>query len=145
MNVNVELVHLDSPSRSVIMVSCLFLSFCRLLDFSSSSARFEVNSEIRSSISFFSCTSRLRVRTTASVSHTASRQRRLLLTDLGQLVVLVVQHHHVLLGLLEFGLHRDLLQLQLLPRRLLLVQLLLQILWDRYCSLNRSQRCTRAV
>lgn len=43
------------PSRSVIMASCLFFSFCRLLDFSSSSARLVVNSETRSSRSFFSC------------------------------------------------------------------------------------------
>lgn len=37
------------------MASCLFFSFCRLLDFSSSSARLVVNSEIRSSRTFFSC------------------------------------------------------------------------------------------
>lgn len=42
------------PSKSVIMASCLFLSFCKLLDFSSSSDKLVVNSEILSSNSFFS-------------------------------------------------------------------------------------------
>lgn len=44
-----------SPSRSVIIASCLFLSLARLLDFSSSSMRLVVNSAILSSRSFFSC------------------------------------------------------------------------------------------
>lgn len=42
------------PSRSVIIASCLFLSFARLFDFSSSSMRLVVNSAILSSRSFFS-------------------------------------------------------------------------------------------
>lgn len=46
-----------SPSKSVIMASCLFLSFCKLLDFSSSSAKMLVTSEILSSNCFFSCSS----------------------------------------------------------------------------------------
>lgn len=37
------------------MASCLFLSLAKLLDFSSSSVRFVVNSDILSSNSFFSC------------------------------------------------------------------------------------------
>lgn len=42
------------PSKSVMMASCLFFSFCKLLDFSSSSDKFVENSEILSSNSFFS-------------------------------------------------------------------------------------------
>lgn len=37
------------------MASCLFFSLAKLLDFSSSSVRFVVNSDILSSKSFFSC------------------------------------------------------------------------------------------
>lgn len=43
-----------SPSKSAIMASCLFLSFCRDLDFSSSSVMLVENSAIRDSNSFFS-------------------------------------------------------------------------------------------
>lgn len=50
-----QVPQVSSPSRSVIMASCLFLSLARLLDFSSSSVRLVVNSAILSSSSFFSC------------------------------------------------------------------------------------------
>lgn len=50
------------------------------------------------------------------------------LPDLVKLVVLVIKNHNVLLHFLHFSLQSDLLQLELLPCRLLLVQLLFQIL-----------------
>lgn len=57
--------------------------------------------------------------------------------DLVELVVLVVQHHNVLLMLLQLGICGDLLHLKLLPGCFLLIQLLLQVLDEQHKQLAR--------
>lgn len=64
------------PSKSVIMASCLVFSFWRLFDFSSSSARLVVNSEILSSSNFFSCVHSKGMALTFLKSHHKTKKKK---------------------------------------------------------------------